>query len=104
MILMECPHTGVGVAGKSRRKKLPMAGCSDGGCGSFSAYCDRSGTQSFDESSELTIQRNPNSIILKLFYGSDTMLREKEYYIHIHLQRRNIHIYTLVLGQKMKQS
>ena len=53
---------------------------------------------------ELTTQRNPNPNIPKLFYGSDTMLREKEYYILIHLQRRNIHIYTLVLGQKRKQS
>ena len=27
---------------------------------------------------ELTTRRNPNPSILKLFYGSDTMLREKE--------------------------
>ena len=53
---------------------------------------------------ELTTQRNPNPNIPKLYYGSNTMLREKEYYILIHLQRRNIHIYTLVLGQKRKQS
>ena len=28
---------------------------------------------------ELTTRRNPNPSILKLFYGSDTMLRKKEY-------------------------
>ena len=28
---------------------------------------------------ELTTRRNPNPSILKLFYGSDTMLRENEY-------------------------
>ena len=28
---------------------------------------------------ELTTRRNPNLSILKLFYGSDTMLRENEY-------------------------
>ena len=28
---------------------------------------------------ELTTWRNSNPSILKLFYGSDTMLREKEY-------------------------
>ena len=28
---------------------------------------------------ELTTHRNPNPSILKLFYGSDTMCREKEY-------------------------
>ena len=54
---------------------------------------------------ELTTRQNPNPKNSDLFYGSDTMLREKEYYIFIHLQRRNnIHIYTLMLGQKRKQS
>ena len=45
------------------RKKLPVAEYSDGGCGLL----------------ELTTRRNSNPSILKLFYGSNTMLREKEY-------------------------
>ena len=40
-------------------------------------------TRSLDGLPELTTQRNPNPSILKLFYGSDTMLRENEY-IHSH--------------------
>ena len=34
--LGECPCAGVGVAEKSRWKKLLAVGCSDGGCDSFS--------------------------------------------------------------------
>ena len=45
------------------RKKLSAAEYSDNGCGL----------------PELTTQQNPNPSILKLFYGSDTMLRENEY-------------------------
>ena len=36
-------------------------------------------TRSLDGLSELTTRQNPNPDILKLFYGSDTMLRENEY-------------------------
>ena len=36
-------------------------------------------TRSLDGLSELTTWQNPNPSILKLFYGSDTMLRKKEY-------------------------
>ena len=54
-----------------------------------------------DGLSELTTPQNPNPKNSDLFYGSDTM----NSLIFINLQRRcNIHIYTLVLGQKTKQS
>ena len=46
-----------------RRKKLPIAGYSNNSCGL----------------SELTTRRNPIPSILKLFYGSNIMLREKKY-------------------------
>ena len=46
-----------------RRKKLLATWYSDSGCGL----------------PELITRRNPNPSILKLFYGSDTMLRENEY-------------------------
>ena len=36
-------------------------------------------TRSLDGLLELTTLRNPNPSIFKLFYGFDTMLREKEY-------------------------
>ena len=62
-LLLVCLSAGMEVVGKSRRKKLPAAGYSDGGCGL----------------PELITRRNLNPSILKLFYGSDTMLREKEY-------------------------
>ena len=62
-------------------------------------------TRSLDGLLELTTRRNPNSSILKLFYGSDTMLREKEHIdSHKFTKGGNMHIYTLVLGQKRKQS
>ena len=51
-------------------------------------------TRSLDGLPELTTRRNPNPSIPKLFYGSDTMLREKEY-IDSH--------YTLVLWKKEKE-
>ena len=58
-------------------------------------------TQSLDGLSELTTRRNPNSSILKLFYGSDTILREKKHInSHEFTKGGNIHIYALVLGQK----
>ena len=58
-------------------------------------------TRSLDGLSELTTRRNPNPSILKLFYGSDTMLRENEYIdSHQFTKGGNIHIYTLVLGKK----
>ena len=54
-----------------------------------------------DGLSELTTRQNPNPKNSDLFYGSDTM----NSLIFTNLQRRcNIHIYTLVLGQKRKQS
>ena len=58
-----CLSTGMEVAKKSHRKKLSAVRYSDDSCGL----------------PELITQRNPNPNILKLFYGSDTMLREKEY-------------------------
>ena len=48
---------------RGRRKKLSAVEYSDGGCGL----------------PELTTWRNPNPIFLKLFYDSDTMLKEKKY-------------------------
>ena len=57
-------HVGVLVGHNGgRRKKLPEARYSDSNCGL----------------SELITRRNPNPSIFKLFYGSDTMLRENEY-------------------------
>ena len=34
VILVECPHAGVRVAGKSRWQNFPATSCSNGGCGS----------------------------------------------------------------------
>ena len=62
-LLLVCSSAEMEVVGKSRRKKLLASEYSDGDCGLL----------------ELTTRRNPNPSILKLFYGSNTMLREKEY-------------------------
>ena len=54
-----------------------------------------------DGLSELTTRQNPNLKNYDLFYDSKTMLRENEFSDSLINQRRcNIHIYTLVLGQK----
>ena len=56
------------------------------------------------ESKPKVEKRNPNPNILKLFYGSNTILREKEFRILINLQRRkNTYIYSSVRA-KRKQS
>ena len=60
--LLVCSSAINEISGKFRWKMLPAAKYSDGGCGL----------------PRLTTWRNPNPSILKLFYGSDTMLREKE--------------------------
>ena len=45
----------------------------------------------------VTTWLNPNPSILKLFHGSDTMLREKEYFIFIDLQKReHTYLYSSV--------
>ena len=50
---------------------------------------------------ELTTWRNPNPNIPKLFYGSDTMLREKELCNLINLQRRkHTYLYSSVRAKK----
>ena len=61
-------------------------------------------TRSLDGLPELTTRRNPNPSILKLFYGSNTMLRENEYIdSHKFTKEGNLHIYTLVLWKKEKE-
>ena len=55
-------------------------------------------TWSLDGLSELTTRQNPNPSILKLFYGSDTMLREKE--ILINLQKEETYIFILSCYEK----
>ena len=66
-------------------------------------YDDWSEAQSLDGSSELTTLRNLNPNIPKLFYGSDTMLREKEFCILINFQRRKYtYIYSSVREKENK--
>ena len=104
MILVECPRVEVRVARKScwkifrRRVILTVVVAPERLCDDWSE------AQSFDGSLELTTRRDPNPNIPKLFYGSDTMLRENELCILINLQRRkNTYIYSSVRA-KRKQS
>ena len=61
--------------------------------------CDNwSEAQSLDGLSELTARQNCNPNIPKLFYGSNTMLREKNSVFSLIYKGGNIYIYTLVLG------
>ena len=61
----------------------------------------RSEAQLLDRLPELTTRRNPNPNIPKLFYGSNIMLREKEYYILINLcRRKHTYLYSSVRVKK----
>ena len=89
------------VAKKSRRKKSSAVRGFDGIGGFLRGFVTtvmRLECDTLDGLPELTTRRRPNHNIILFFYGFDTMLRENEYFILIN--RGNIRIYTLVLGQK----